>query len=52
MQLAELHSAKGDKEAAKAELDEVLRDDMHAPAFQRKRDAGLDQTREASLKTL
>jgi hypothetical protein len=38
VQLAELHLAKGDNAAARAELAEVLADDPHAPAFQRKRD--------------
>jgi len=38
VQLAELYIAKGQTEQAKAELEEVLNDDPHAPAFQRKRD--------------
>lgn len=38
VQLAELYLAKGKKEPARMELTEVLADDAHAPAFQRKRD--------------
>lgn len=38
VQLAELYLAKGQNEPAQAELKEVLADDAHAPAFQRKRD--------------
>jgi tetratricopeptide (TPR) repeat protein len=38
VQLAELYLAKGRMESARAELTEVLADDAHAPAFQRKRD--------------
>lgn len=39
VQLAKLLMATGQVERARAELDEVLADDPHAPAFQRKRDA-------------
>jgi hypothetical protein len=39
VQLAELLFAKGDKAAAAIEVEEVLRDDAHAPGFQRRRDA-------------
>jgi tetratricopeptide (TPR) repeat protein len=38
VQLAELYAAKGQPELARAELKDVLADDPHAPAFQRKRD--------------
>jgi len=38
VQLAELYLAKNQTEAARTELNEVLADDAHAPAFQRKRD--------------
>jgi tetratricopeptide (TPR) repeat protein len=38
VQLAELYVAKNQPNLARAELDEVLADDLHAPAFQRKRD--------------
>jgi tetratricopeptide (TPR) repeat protein len=38
VQLAELYLAKDQAELARAELNEVLSDDVHAPAFQRKRD--------------
>jgi Tfp pilus assembly protein PilF len=38
VQLAELYLAKGQGECARAELNEVLADDAHAPPFQRKRD--------------
>ncbi len=39
VQLAKLLMATGQVERARVELDEVLADDPHAPAFQRKRDA-------------
>jgi hypothetical protein len=52
VQLAELYAAKGNKEAARAELDEVLGDDLHAPPFQRKRDAVWIKRAKKSLKTL
>ena len=38
VQLAELYIANGQKELARAELKDVMSDDVHAPAFQRKRD--------------
>ena len=38
MQLAGLISAKGERAGARRELEEVLSDDAHAPAFQRRRD--------------
>jgi hypothetical protein len=38
VQLAELYLAKNQPDAARAELQDVLNDDRHAPAFQRKRD--------------
>lgn len=38
VQLAELYLAKNQPAQAKAELADVLGDDVHAPAFQRKRD--------------
>lgn len=38
VQLAALYIARGCTEEARAQLDEVLADDAHAPAFQRKRD--------------
>jgi hypothetical protein len=38
VQLAELYLAKDQQDLARAELKEVVADDAHAPAFQRKRD--------------
>jgi hypothetical protein len=38
VQLAELYAAKGKNDLARAELKDILVDDMHAPSFQRKRD--------------
>lgn len=38
VQLAELYLAKNQPDLARAELKDVLSDDIHAPAFQRKRD--------------
>jgi hypothetical protein len=38
VQLAELYLAKNQPDLARAELSDVLADDPHAPAFQRKRD--------------
>ena len=38
VQLAQLYLATGQPELARAEIHEVLADDPHAPAFQRKRD--------------
>ncbi|MGH7950843.1 MAG: tetratricopeptide repeat protein [Limisphaerales bacterium] len=38
VQLAELYFAKNQSDRARAELKDVLNDDVHAPAFQRKRD--------------
>jgi hypothetical protein len=38
VQLAELYAAKGQPDLARAELKEVLEDDPHTPAFQRRRD--------------
>jgi hypothetical protein len=38
VQLAELYAAKNQRDFARAELKEVLEDDPHTPAFQRKRD--------------
>ena len=38
MQLAELYLAKNQPDLARAELKDVVSDDIHAPAFQRKRD--------------
>ena len=38
VQLAELHLGRNEAELARSELKEVLDDDVHAPAFQRKRD--------------
>jgi hypothetical protein len=38
VQLAELYAAKNQPDLARAELRDVLSDDVHAPAFQRKRD--------------
>jgi hypothetical protein len=38
VQLAELYAAKNQLEPARAELKEVLSDDAHTPAFQRRRD--------------
>ena len=38
VQLAELYLAKNQPELARDQLRDVLADDVHAPAFQRKRD--------------
>ena len=38
VQLAEIYAAKNQTDLARAQLKEVLSDDIHAPAFQRKRD--------------
>jgi len=38
IQLAELYAAKNQRDLARAEVKDVLADDEHAPAFQRKRD--------------
>jgi hypothetical protein len=38
VQMAELYLAKNQPDLARAELKDVLNDDVHAPAFQRKRD--------------
>jgi len=38
VQLAELYLAKNQPDLARAELKDVLSDDIHAPTFQRKRD--------------
>ena len=38
VQLAELYAARNQRELAKAELRDVIADDLHAPTFQRKRD--------------
>jgi hypothetical protein len=38
VQLAELYLARSERESAIAELKDVIADDQHAPAFQRKRD--------------
>jgi hypothetical protein len=38
VQLAELYLAKKQPELARAELKDIVSDDQHAPAFQRKRD--------------
>lgn len=38
VQLAELHLARNQNDLARIELKDVLTDDIHAPAFQRKRD--------------
>src|SRR5438309_4042777 len=38
VQLAELYHAKGQDQQARAQVEEVLADDIHTPAFQRKRD--------------
>jgi Tfp pilus assembly protein PilF len=38
VQLAELYLLSQQPDAAKAELEEVLSDDPHAPAFQRRKD--------------
>jgi Tfp pilus assembly protein PilF len=38
VQLAELYLAKNQSELARTELKDVVADDAHAPAFQRKRD--------------
>jgi hypothetical protein len=38
VQLAELYTAKQLPELARVEVQEVLADDAHAPAYQRKRD--------------
>jgi tetratricopeptide (TPR) repeat protein len=38
VQLADLYLKRGQAQAARTELDEVISDDSHAPAFQRRRD--------------
>jgi Tfp pilus assembly protein PilF len=38
VQLAELYLAKDQTAQARTELEDVLRDDPHTPAYQRKRD--------------
>jgi hypothetical protein len=38
VQLAELYAARNQQDAARAQLNDVLGDDTHAPAFQRARD--------------
>ncbi len=38
VQLAELYFARNQKDLAKAQVNEVIADDLHAPAFQRRRD--------------
>jgi hypothetical protein len=38
VQLAELYHAKGQSDLARRQIEEVLADDIHTPAFQRKRD--------------
>jgi hypothetical protein len=38
VQLAELYLANNQSDLARTELNDVLSDDAHAPAFQRKRD--------------
>jgi hypothetical protein len=38
VQLAEIYIAKNQRDLARAELHDVISDDVHAPAFQRKRD--------------
>jgi hypothetical protein len=38
VQLAELYMAKNQLDLARGELKDVLADDIHAPAFQRRRD--------------
>jgi Tfp pilus assembly protein PilF len=38
VQLAELYLAKNQPELARAEVKDVVSDDIHAPSFQRKRD--------------
>lgn len=38
VQLAELYNAKGDQARARDEIKDVLSDDVHSPAFQRRRD--------------
>jgi hypothetical protein len=38
VQLAELYLAKNQREPARVQIEEVLADDIHTPAFQRKRD--------------
>jgi tetratricopeptide (TPR) repeat protein len=38
VQLAELYLARNQPDLARTELDDVLNDDLHAPAFQRRRD--------------
>jgi len=51
-QLAELYLASNQLEAARSELSDILADDAHAPAFQRKRDrVWLRRARALSRKT-
>ena len=52
VQLAELYIARKDPAAARAQLNDVLNDDVHAPSFQRKRDRVWIRRARALLKTL
>jgi hypothetical protein len=52
VQLAEILAGKGNSAAAKAELHEVVSDDTHAPAFQRKRDRYWIRRAKAALRKL
>ena len=52
VQLAELHLAGGETAPARLALQEVVNDDLHAPAFQRKRDAVWVKRAKKLLKSL
>lgn len=52
VQLAELYLAKKQKDLARAQLNDVVNDDVHAPTFQRRRDRVWIRRAKALLKTL
>ncbi len=52
VQLAELYIARKDFAAARAQLNDVISDDAHAPSFQRRRDRVWIKRARAVLKTL
>jgi hypothetical protein len=50
VQLAELYLERGERELARKQLEEVIDDDQHAAAFQRKQDRGWVNKARALLK--
>jgi hypothetical protein len=52
VQLAEIYAAKNQPDLARAELKDVVSDDVHAPAFQRRRDRVWIRRARAALKNL